>query len=127
VSWAARWRGEEFAAAPELRVDGWWVWLSAPAAREGFAPLTAAGPWVREVPVADCAAVLHRRTVAQWEGRRCVVVGERPDDYLLQDTTGDAVGARERGFEQVEAGVWRRWVRRSDVAHLEHEVRPVTG
>jgi hypothetical protein len=127
MSWTARWQGEEFAAAPELRVDGWWVWLSVPAPRAGFEPLTADGPWVRGVPVAGCAAVLHRRTVARWRDLPCVVVDERPDAYLLQAADGDAPAALQRGFTEVEPGVRRRWVPRVEVAHLEHEVRPVTG
>ncbi|SCX40175.1 hypothetical protein SAMN03159343_0900 [Klenkia marina] len=127
MSWVARWRGEELAAAPELRVDGWWVWLSVPAVREGFELLTEDGPWVRTVPVAECEAVLHRRTVARWRGVACVVVGERPDGYLLQDAGGDAAAAGELGFERVDVGVRRRWVPRGEVEQLEVEERGVTG
>ncbi|MEI4272833.1 hypothetical protein TEK04_13975 [Klenkia sp. LSe6-5] len=127
MSWSARWGGEEFTAAPELRVDGWWVWLSAPVAREGFAPLTGDGPWVRAVPVAECGAVLHRRTTARWRGVPCVVVGERSEGYLLQDACGDAPAAIALGFEVTEPGVRQRWVPRGEVEQLQVEVRTVTG
>ena len=125
MSFSARWRGEAFAASPELRVDGWWLWLSASSARAGFTALTEGGPWVREVPVAECEVVFHRRTTATWRGVPCLLVDERGAEGLLHLAGEDPRAALAAGFEPAGPGVLRRWVPLAELADRTVELLPL--
>ncbi len=120
MSWRARVGGEEHRAAPELRVDGWWVWLLSPRERPGFVAGPAAGEWVRELPLADCEVLVHLRRVGTWRGADCTVVDERGTELLLQHL-GTGEQARALGFEPVDRGVHRRWVPADEVRGLREE------
>lgn len=126
MSWRARVEGEEHRAAPELRADGWWVWLLAESERPGFVPGPAAGEWVRELPLAVCEVLVHLRRVGTWRGADCAVVDERGTELLLQHL-GTGAPTRALGFEQVERGVHRRWVPADEVRGVREEQTLAAG
>ena len=121
MSWLARVDGEEHPAAPELRVDGWWVWLGSPRERAGFRPGPVDGEWVRELPLAACEVLVHLRPVGTWRGLECAVVAERDDELLLQPLGEDLARPRELGFVETDRGVLRRWVPADDVRARRQE------
>lgn len=125
MTWLARVDGEEHPAAPELRVDGWWVWLGSARERPGFVAGPVDGEWVRELPVSACEAVVHLRPVGTWRGLECAVVAERADELLLQPLADDPTRARELGFGETDRGVLRRWVPADDVRGRRLEQTPV--
>lgn len=121
MSWLARVEGEEHPAAPELRADGWWVWLGSARERAGFRAGPAEGEWVRELPASACEALVHLRPLGTWRGVECAVVAERDDELLLQPVADDPARARELGFAEVDRGVLRRWVPAVDVRGRRQE------
>jgi len=121
AAYRARWRGEDHRAAPELRGDGWWVWLVSDRPRDGFTAVTEEGPWVRGVPVGDCDAVVHVRQTGTWRGVPCHVHDERDDELLVQ-YAGDTVPEAARlGFTRVARGVHQRWVPREELRGMREE------
>ena len=121
AGYRARWRGEDHRAAPELREDGWWVWLVRDRAADGFEAVTDDGPWVRGVPFADCDAVVHVRLAGTWRGVECHVHDDRGDDLLLQYAGSSVLEARQLGFDRVARGVHRRWVPREELRAVREE------
>ena len=121
AGYRARWRGEEHRAAPELRADGWWVWLVHDRPAEGFEPVTDDGPWVRGVPVAECDAVVHVRQAGTWRGAECHVHDERGDDLLVQYAGNSVLEAARLGFTRVARGVHQRWVPRDELRGVREE------
>ncbi|SCX45700.1 hypothetical protein SAMN03159343_1650 [Klenkia marina] len=127
AGYRARWRGEEWRAAPEQRGDGLWVWLVADRPLEDFTPLTDDGPWVHEVPAAACDAVVVVRQLGTWRGHDVLVVDERPGDLLVEFAGGSVLEARAAGFERVARGVHRRWVPAEELRGRREEQVLVDG
>jgi len=125
TTYRARWRGEELRATPEQRFDGLWVWLVAPRATVGFDAVTDDGPWVRQVPAADCDVLLLVRTAGTWRGLPVHVHDERTGDgggdLLVEYAGGSTPEAAAAGFERVARGVHRRWVLRDEVRGLRED------
>ena len=116
----ARWRGQEYPAALAGTTDGTEVRLRSAAPDDGFTEV-ADGVFVRSVAAADCDVVLSVATVGTWRGHDVVVLDDRDDQLLVEDTGGSWTAARATGFDRVGRGVWRRWVPREDVRGLRED------
>ena len=116
----ARWRGQEYPAALAGTTDGTEVRLRSAAPDDGFTEV-ADGVFVRSVAAADCDVVLSVATVGTWRGHDVVVLDDREDQLLVEDTGGSWTAARATGFDRAGRGVWRRWVPREDVRGLRED------
>lgn len=122
-AWAghrARWRGEEYPVALAGTTEGIEVRLRSAAPADGFTEV-AEGVFVRSVAARACDVVLSVRTVGTWRGHEVVVLDDRDDQLLVEDTAGSWTAARASGFDRVARGVWRRWVPRGDVRGLRED------
>lgn len=116
----ARWRGQEYPVALSGTLDGLEVRLRSASPDDGFDEV-AAGVFVRAVAARECDVVLSVTTVGTWRGHAVVVLDDREDQLLVEDTDGSWTAARATGFDRVGRGVWRRWVPREDVRGLRED------
>lgn len=124
-AYRARWGGAEYSAAPYPQPEQLFVRLyrSTPAA--GFEEV-GADRYVRQVPAADCEAILYVTTVCEWRGAPFQVHDERDDELLLEYLGGRVPVAQRLGLQRIERGVYRRWVPRADVQALQENVVPLS-
>jgi hypothetical protein len=116
-AYRARWRGDEYPAAPEPQPDQLFIRLYRERPADGFDEIEPER-YVRAVPAAECEAVVHLSLVCEWRGAPFLVCAERDEDLLLEYTGGLAPVATRLGMQRAERGVYRKWVPRTEVRAL---------
>ncbi len=123
-SYRARWRGAEYALAPDQEGDRLTLRLRRSAPTDGFDEV-AAGVHVRPVPPGECTGAVFATMVGRWRGEPVQVHGERGDQLVVEYLGGRVPTARAVGFDRVERGVWRARVPRAEVADLSEQRVPL--
>ncbi len=113
-SYRARWRGAEYALAPDQEGDRLTLRLRAPTDGSG-----------RCRPPGECTGAVFATMVGRWRGEPVQVHGERGDQLVVEYLGGRAPTARAVGFDRVERGVWRARVPRAEVADLGEQRVPL--